>query len=212
MIFFRNLFLLLFLSLSLFSQENMITFQEIVSTDSPEELIDNEIHTYDSINTQDINNEEEIQSTIVESVDSTPREELSPIIDEKALPPITQSVEQPTPTPKKEEKSLKKTFSDAVKEAKKEHKIILLEIYGTDCHFCKKMENEVFPKESVVKEIKDNFILLKVNGDEEKIPLGITKQMTPMHVFITETEDIKYMTFGFLEEKDFLELLEKEKN
>ncbi len=212
MIFFRNLFLLLFLSLSLFSQENMITFQEIVSTDSPEELIDNEIHTYDSINTQDINNEEEIQSTIVESVDSTPREELSPIIDEKALPPITQSVEQPTPTPKKEEKSLKKTFSDAVKEAKKEHKIILLEIYGTDCHFCKKMENEVFTKESVVKEIKDNFILLKVNGDEEKIPLGITKQMTPMHVFITETEDIKYMTFGFLEEKDFLELLEKEKN
>ncbi len=212
MIFFRNLFLLLFLSLSLFSQENMITFQEIVSTDSPEELIDNEIHTYDSINTQDINNEEEIQSTIVESVDSTPREELSPIIDEKALPPITQSVEQPTPTPKKGEKSLKKTFSDAVKEAKKEHKIILLEIYGTDCHFCKKMENEVFTKESVVKEIKDNFILLKVNGDEEKIPLGITKQMTPMHVFITETEDIKYMTFGFLEEKDFLELLEKEKN
>ncbi len=207
MIFFKNLFLLLSLSLSLFSTEGAISSQEIISTDSPEDLIDNEVHTYESFDTENLNDIEEqmqtiLEQTTVESVNSqVPVEEVTPISEEQTAPP-----------PPKIEEPLKKTFSEAVAQAKKEHKIILLEIYGTGCHFCTKMENEVFPKERVVNELKDNFILLKINGDEEEIPLHIEKQMTPMHVFVTETEDIKDMTFGFLNEKDFLELLEREKN
>ena len=193
MIFFKNLLLLLLLSVSLFSQESTIVSQEIISTDSPEELIGNEIHTYKSFNPQNLYGIEEVTPIRKEPTSpSKPKEEI-------ASAPQTKG-------------TLKKTFSEAVAQAKKEHKIILLEIYGTNCHFCEKMESEVFPKESVIEELKDNFIILKINGDEEEIPLGITMQMTPMHVFVTETKDIKDMTFGFLSEKDFLELLDKEKN
>ena len=212
MIFFKNLFLLLLLSIALFAYENTITSQEVISTDSPEELIDNEIDTYESFDSQNLDTIEEQVQTTIESIDTNvPIQEVAPLIVEE--PSLSSQPKEQTPTTSnKKEVTLKKTFSEAVEQAKEEHKIILLEIYGTNCHFCKKMENEVFPQESVIKEIEENFILLRINGDEETIPLGITKQMTPMHVFITETEDIKDMTFGFLDEKEFLELLEKEKN
>ena len=193
MVFFKNLFILLFLSVSLFAQESIITSQEIISTDSPEELIDNRLETtVESIDTN-IPTKEVTSITKEETSSSQPKEHITPILD-------------------KAKGVLKKSFREAIAQAKEEHKLILLEVYGTNCHFCEKMESEVFPLESVIKELEDNFILVKINGDEEKIPLGITMQMTPMHVFITETEDIKDMTFGFLGEKDFLELLDREKN
>ncbi len=210
MIFLKNLFLLLLLSVALFAQEGIITSQEIISTDSPEELIGNEVDTYKSLYTQNLDNiEEQIQSTI-ETINTTPVEETTIIVNEPVVS-NSQPKEQIVPTPNETKGTLKKTFSEAVAQAKEEHKIILLEIYGTNCHFCEKMESEVFPKESVIEELRDNFILLKINGDIEEIPLGISMQMTPMHVFITENEDIKDMTFGFLDEKDFLELLDREK-
>ena len=210
MIFFKNLFFLLLLSVALFSQEGTILSQEIISTDSPEELISTKIDTYQSFNTQNLNDIEEQMQTTIENINTNiPIKEVTPILEEQTPPP--QPKEQ-TPPNTKTEKSLKKTFNEAVAQAKKEHKVILLEIYGTNCQFCEKMESEVFPKESVSEKLKDNFIMLKINGDEEDIPLGITMQMTPMHIFVTETKDIKDMTFGFLAEKDFLELLNKERN
>ncbi len=104
------------------------------------------------------------------------------------------------------------SFIDAVQRAKDEHKVILLEIYENGCKYCAKMEKDVFPEEKVIDKLNSDFILVKINGDEQKLPLGLSLQMTPMHVFVSENEDIKDMTFGFLGTDDFLELLEKEKN
>ena len=193
MIFFKNLFFLL-LSVALFAQGGTTTSQNITSTDSPSELIDGKLATYKSPKTQNFHDAEGLMHSTIESIYSTI--------------PIPTSQPKPIYRTKKE---IEQIFNEAVVQAKNEHKIILLEIYGTDCHFCEKIEREVFPKERVMKELKDNFIVLKINGDEEYIPLNIEKQMTPMHVFITEKKDIKDMTFGISNEKEFLELLEREK-
>ena len=212
MIFFKNLFLLLLLlSIVLFAQDITIASQEIISTDSPEELIDNELHTYESSNPKNFEESKEQIETTLNSINTTiPIKEFYPQIVEVPTVP-SEPIERPIPI-YRDKKTIEETFNKLITQAKKEHKIILLEIYGTNCHFCKKMEKETFSKETVKEELKDNFIMLKVNGDEEYIPLDISMQMTPMHVFIAETKDIKDMTFGFLGEKDFLELLEKEKN
>ena len=211
MIFFKNLFLLLLFSIVLFTQNRAIASQEIISTDSPEVLLNNEVYTHESINPQNLNDIEEKIQTTISNIDMTiPIKEFYPqIVDVPTLPPKQQERTVPV---YRDKKTIEETFNKLIKQAKKEHKVILLEVYGTNCHFCEKMEKEIFPKEKIKEEIRDNFIMLKVNGDEEYIPLDISMQMTPMHVFITEKEDIKYMTFGFLGEKDFLELLEKEKN
>ena len=192
MIFFKNLFLLL-LSTALFANEGIIISQEIISTDSPEELIGNKVDTYESFKIKKLDTIKENIQLRIESIDRN-----------------SSSEETKVSTSQKKE-ATQKTFDEALAQAKKEHKIILLEVYETNCKFCKKMESEVFPKESVIKALEEDFIILKMNGDKQKLPLGITLQMTPMHVFITEKKDID-MTFGFLEEKDFLKLLEKEKN
>ncbi len=211
MIFFKNLFLLLLFSIVLFTQNRAIASQEIISTDSPEGLLNNEVYTHESINPQNLNDIEEKIQTTISNIDMTiPIKEFYPqIVDVPTLPPKQQERTVPV---YRDKKTIEETFNKLIKQAKKEHKIIFLEVYGTNCHFCEKMEKEIFPKEKIKEELRDNFIMLKVNGDEEYIPLDISMQMTPMHVFITEKEDIKYMTFGFLGEKDFLELLEKEKN
>ena len=200
MIFLKNLFLLLLLSLSLFAQQSTIISQEIVLTDSPEELIGNEVHPYEVINPpQNISKIEEQMKSTIKNISLNTTKETYPI------------VESTTPSTPPTEENLPKNFDDALAQAKKEHKVILIEVYGTNCHFCEKMESETFPKESVNKVLKENFILLKINGDEEEIPLGVPMQMTPMHVFVTENEDID-IKLGFLKEKEFLELLNKEKN
>ncbi len=200
MIFFKNLFLLLILSVALFAEENTITSQEIISTDSPEELIGNEVHTYESLAPQNLYNVEEQMQSTIETINSTPIEE-NISSNEEITPPTSQAKD-----------GLQKTFSEALTQAKKEHKIILLEIYENGCKYCEKMERDVFPKEKVIDKLNSDFILVKINGDEQELPLNLTLQMAPMHVFVSEDKDIKDMTFGFLETDDFLKLLEKEKN
>ena len=200
MIFFKN-FLFLLLTTTLFSQENFVISQEIISTDSPEELIGNEVHTYDSLSSQNLDEIETQMQTTIETINNNVKsEENSPIIGEEP----TQNTNQ--------EASPELSFEDAVQRAKDEHKVILLEISETGCKYCAKMESEVFPKEAVIDKLNDDFIILRINGDEQELPLGLSLQMTPMHVFVSENEDIKDMTFGFLGTNEFLELLNKEKN
>ena len=204
MIIFKNFFLLLFLSVAIFSQESIVTSKEVVSTDSPEELIGNKVESYESINTQQSLEElaKEIEETVGSIDSNTPTEK-------ESIPPTSQYKEEITSTSINEMPT--KSFNDALNQAKEEHKTILLEVYETNCKFCQKMESKTFSKKSIIDYLGKNFVLIKINADKQELPLGLKLQMTPMHVFITENEDIKDMTFGFLEEKDFLELLEREK-
>ena len=204
MIIFKNFFLLLFLSVAIFSQESIVTSEEVVSTDFPEELIGNKVESYESINTQ--KSLEELAKEIEETVGSIDK---NTSIEKESIPPTSQYKEEITPTSINEMPT--KSFNDALNQAKEEHKTILLEVYETNCKFCQKMESKTFSKKSIIDYLGKNFVLIKINADKQELPLGLKLQMTPMHVFITENEDIKDMTFGFLEEKDFLELLEREK-
>jgi len=102
------------------------------------------------------------------------------------------------------------SYADALRIAKEKHKLVLLELVSLNCKFCEKMENEVLSKEKVQESIKKDFVLAQVNVDKEELPLGLSKQMTPMFVFVTENEDVADMRLGYIEEADFLLLLEKE--
>jgi len=108
-------------------------------------------------------------------------------------------------------KSTFSSFENALKIAKEEHKIILLELVSTDCLFCERMEKEVLSKESVKEAINKDFVLAKVNIDFEKIPLGLSQQMTPMFVFATADENVEDIRLGFIEEENFLTLLSEER-
>jgi len=102
------------------------------------------------------------------------------------------------------------SYSDALLKAKKEDKMILLEIVLDDCKFCEKMERFVLSKKSVQEEISKHFILAQINADRETLPLGLSEQMSPTFVFVSKDEVVKDMRFGYMDEENFLKLLVEE--
>jgi thioredoxin-related protein len=115
-----------------------------------------------------------------------------------------------TPLSQENKEILFKPYNEALELAKKEGKIILLELVSTDCTFCDRMEKEVLSQPQVQEAIQKDFILAKINVDYEQIPLGLSEQMTPMFVFTTVDENVEDMRLGYIEENDFLNLLEEQ--
>lgn len=48
-------------------------------------------------------------------------------------------------------------------------KLILIDIYETGCRFCRQMEREVYPSETIRTLIDSDFYPVKVNGNSEEI-------------------------------------------
>lgn len=67
-----------------------------------------------------------------------------------------------------------------LQEAEQQNKLIFIDCYFTGCHPCAMMDKEVFPNELVRKELKQNFIGVKIDvfkeplGDSINLKYGIT--------------------------------------
>ena len=60
-------------------------------------------------------------------------------------------------------------YEAAIRLAKEQHKPVLIDFTGWACVNCRKMEENVWPKESVKELIKDNFILVSLYVDDRKV-------------------------------------------
>ena len=58
------------------------------------------------------------------------------------------------------------SWEDGLKKAKKENKMILVDVYTTWCGWCTKMENDTYAKDNIQKLINDNFVPIKINPEE----------------------------------------------
>jgi thioredoxin-related protein len=130
------------------------------------------------------------------------------------MPPdreVTTSSEENTTT---EESTQKKYYSynDAFQIAQKERKIIMMTVVANNCPFCEKMEKEVVSESSVAEVLEDDFVLVKVNEDEEAVPFGMSRMMTPTYIFIDKTENILFMVPGSYTKDEFLEFLQQAKD
>jgi thioredoxin-related protein len=174
--------LLLLLSSSLFAEDNA-SFVEMISSPPQNNSIEVSSYIYD----------ENLSRLVIPA----------PVIDEKYLFELASKEENRT-------SSSFLDYNEALKIAKESHKKILLEVISTNCKFCIKMGEEVLAQERVQNKIRENFVLAQVNMDQESLPLGLSEQMTPMFVFISENEDIEDMRFGYMDEHEFILLLELE--
>ncbi len=100
-------------------------------------------------------------------------------------------------------------YEKALKTAKKEHKIIIIKLTREHCHFCKKMDREVFSDKDIVESLNKNFIVVEVDIGKETPPLGLKIGMTPTFIFISEDEDIMAKIPGSWTKQDFLEILKE---
>ena len=104
-----------------------------------------------------------------------------------------------------------KGFEEALKRAKKEHKIVMIEAMSEDCHFCRKMEREVMIEDDVVKALNDDFISVVVDVKKHALPLGLKAPLTPTFIFVDANGKVLLNIPGAWGKEDFLALLKEAK-
>ncbi len=100
-------------------------------------------------------------------------------------------------------------YEKALETAKKENKVILLKLTREHCHFCKKMDREVFSDSEVREALNKDFIVVEIDIGKEELPLELKKGMTPTFVFVHKDEEIMAKIPGSWSKKDFLEILKE---
>ncbi len=76
-------------------------------------------------------------------------------------------------------------YRDALKKAKRENKIVMIEGFIRYCRGCIKMDREVFVEDRVKEALNRDFVVVKKNLQTEKLPLGLKPVGTPAFYFIT---------------------------
>jgi thioredoxin-related protein len=99
-------------------------------------------------------------------------------------------------------------YDEALKKAKTEGKIVMIEGYLPYCRWCVRMDREVMVEPEVKAMLDKHFVLVKMNLATQKLPLGMRRLGTPSFYFIDPVRnEVIDMVEGFGDKKEFLELL-----
>lgn len=81
---------------------------------------------------------------------------------------------------------------------KKNHKPIMLDVMRDTCHYCKKMDKEVFENKDMAQWLQERFILVQINLDEDLMPIDEEVTFTPTFYFLDENNKIlkKFQVLG----------------
>ena len=98
------------------------------------------------------------------------------------------------------------SYEEALKLQKVNHKIIMIDFMRSDCHYCIKMQEEVFNDKKMTKWLEKRFILAQVNLDFDDSPLGIKVHFTPSFFFVNAEQKIVKKIPGSWGIQDFKDL------
>jgi len=105
------------------------------------------------------------------------------------------------------------SYPEALKKAKAENKIVMIEGFIPFCRGCIKMDREVFVEDKVKEALNRDFVVVKTNVLTQKLPLGLKSLGTPSFYFITnDGKRVIDTVQGTGDVQDFLELLEEIKD
>lgn len=99
-----------------------------------------------------------------------------------------------------------------LKKAQKENKQIIVYAFSKTCYFCKKMDKEVLSLAEVKKKIDENYVYMKVDVDETKLPFELQKvykEITPTFFILSKDGTYIKQYPGSWTKSDFLEILKE---
>lgn len=103
----------------------------------------------------------------------------------------------------------KESWNDVLKQAKKENKLIFLDIYATWCGPCKRLKSNTFSNEEVGKLYNQKFINVALDGEKGE---GLTLAQKygvrsyPTLLFLDGNGNIVVRTGGYRNSDEFIEL------
>lgn len=80
------------------------------------------------------------------------------------------------------------SFETALNEAKKTHKMLLVELVMESCSYCEKMDKYVLSNDEVKQILNDHYIFIKLDIHKDDIPEILTSRLTPTFYFINASE------------------------
>lgn len=101
------------------------------------------------------------------------------------------------------------TFQEALAEAKKENKLIFIDIYATWCGPCKKLKKYTFSDEKVGTFYNDNFINISFDGEQNEGLNVMNKyhlSSYPSLLFVDASGKVVHQSGGYKRTNDFLEM------
>lgn len=98
-------------------------------------------------------------------------------------------------------------YEAALQVAKKEKKNIYMLITSADCRWCRKFEETTLQEEIVISRLKEKYILLHVDRDQDTFPSKFQRAPVPRHYFIKANEDVIYTFLGYWDREDFFSYL-----
>ncbi|QOY54867.1 DUF255 domain-containing protein [Candidatus Sulfurimonas marisnigri] len=98
------------------------------------------------------------------------------------------------------------TYKDALKLQEKSSKVIMIDVIRTECQYCIKMDKNVFYNEEMSQWLEERFIPVKINLDNEEMPLDVEVKMTPTFYFLDKNNNIVKTIPGSWNIEDFKDL------
>jgi len=104
-------------------------------------------------------------------------------------------------------------FDEAIAQAKKENKMVMMIMTKDGCPWCKKLKESVLLQDQVSSRIKNEFVALILNRDTDMYPSYYKTKYTPTTYFIdANSEEEVWSNIGYAKKKDFLETLDDAHN
>ena len=76
-------------------------------------------------------------------------------------------------------------YKNALATAKKEHKMVYLFIGADNCKHCERFKEQTLSNEDLIKDMKEEYVLLYMSRDKHDIPDGFELFGVPFHYFLT---------------------------
>jgi len=70
------------------------------------------------------------------------------------------------------------SYNEGLALAERENKYVLIDFYTDWCGYCKKMDEETYSKEEVIKILNDNFVVIKINAESDDKVIENEKEIT----------------------------------
>ena len=112
-------------------------------------------------------------------------------------------------------------FEKAMADAKSQNKLVMVDVYTTWCHWCQKLDEDVYPTPEVQKQLGMYFAAVKVNAESDAAHSFAGKQVTerqlasqwnvtgyPTILFLSPDGTVLDRLPGYMPPKDFANVLQ----
>ena len=139
------------------------------------------------VNSKIVDKNNTLNPKVVKSEENKAKKEDSKDLNNSKL--VVKKIIEPKPKVNKEipkpiNKIKYKSFNQAMNEAQRKSKIVLMKVRSTPCKYCDQLDRIISTNTNLQEILNKYFEVVKIDTDYEDIPMGITVRSTPTLIFV----------------------------